>query len=396
MTEIKSIDPDFKDVEQKLLEAQTALQQTNKIRKLTNLYDLASQKAQSGEYSAAIDLFKQITELEPTFKNSQSRLEELQSLIAEEVQIEKFYNEGLLALQKGNGEQALTAFNTVIRLNHEYKEVQSLVQRAKNQLTLQKEKSKRSRSISMAETNNSKPITRQTKVTDSKKINTSARYDSSRENNSPGSKSQKKDSTFTVTDIQAIYQTGLDALQNGDWQKAVSAFEKVSLLNPAFEDIQNKLADARFNLNKSNGRSEQKNSSNDIGTEIVIFSTISVILMPLFGFLFIAPASRAKIYFMQGKFEKSAEIYEKMLSKNPGKIKLYPLLANIYLLQNRRDEAALHVFEKIMNMNIYTDRKNEINTILANQYLKQGRTDNNAIQILERELGTKTSKLNKS
>jgi tetratricopeptide (TPR) repeat protein len=121
---------------------------------------------------------------------------------------------------------------------------------------------------------------------------------------------------------------------------------------------------------------------------------MSAIVLPVFGILLVSPATRARLYLMQGSYSKAAKIYEKLLLKNPGKIKYYPLLANIYLLENRRDKAALKVFETILKLNIYTKKREEINSIMANHYLTQGKTDASAIQTMERELNSKMKKLN--
>ncbi|MFQ6114971.1 MAG: tetratricopeptide repeat protein, partial [bacterium] len=184
------------------------------------------------------------------------------------------------------------------------------------------------------------------------------------------------------------------ALQNGDWHRAVLAFEKVQLLDPHYKDIQNKIADARFHLNRTNLSQIPSGERKSPNTVLMIGLTISGLVLPLVGILVFSPTTRARLYLLSGKNNRAAYIYERLLSKSPGRVKLYPLLADIYLLENRRDERALKVFEMVLRLNLTAKNKPEINSIVANHYLSEGRTDAHAIQIMERELNAKIQHLN--
>jgi len=192
-------------------------------------------------------------------------------------------------------------------------------------------------------------------------------------------------------DIEGLYQEGIFALQNGDWLEAVIALEKVSWLNSEYKEIQNKLADARFNLeNKIQAGSR---SGSDLNFLVVLGWGLFFSLVPLFGLFLFSANVRARFYLMQGEYGKAAAIFATIVKKHPEKFKIYQILANIYLLDNRKDESALEVFEMALRLNLSPDRNQEINSIVANHYLNQGRSDAVAIEVMEKELNAKILKL---
>ena len=81
------------------------------------------------------------------------------------------------------------------------------------------------------------------------------------------------------------------------------------------------------------------------------------------------------------------------MSKHTEKLRIYQILANIYLFDNRKDEQALEVFEMILRLNLFPERNQEINSIVAKHYLSKGRSDAIAIEVMEKELNTKIMKI---
>ena len=101
--------------------------------------------------------------------------------------------------------------------------------------------------------------------------------------------------------------------------------------------------------------------------------------------------ARARLYMLRGNYAAAALIYENALTKNPGKLKLYPKLAHIYLLSGRNDETAIKVFKTVLKLNLETNERNEMHTIVRN-YLHAGRTDDDAIAALENALRSEQQK----
>ena len=105
------------------------------------------------------------------------------------------------------------------------------------------------------------------------------------------------------------------------------------------------------------------------------------------------PAARARILLLQGDYAKAAQIYERLLGRRPTRLKLYPVLANIYLLEGRTDEQAIKVFKMILQLNLLTHRRDDINAIVAQRFLSEGRKDHDAINIMEDALLIEMRKL---
>jgi tetratricopeptide (TPR) repeat protein len=394
LTEITKVDPDFKDAAARLQEALALAQQNTQSKKLASLYLEANRKAERGAHAEAIKLFSQIVRVDPNYKDANVQLQKLQNALAQNSQsnvLENYYNRGLDAIQRNSWNEALTALARVARIDNQYRDVQQLLQRVRSELAAQNEGELKLSQLYDEATAASQAGDWQKAL---------AAFTALRDRNPNYRDVQTQIQTARETlarlndvRIDSVYESGLLALQNGDWAQAVSIFEKVQRLDPTYKEVQNKLVDARFNLNKIQKPLAPPQPSKRLSLGLVLGSTLSIILLPIFGILFFSPVTRARLYLLQGKYHRAAAIYEQILRKDPGRIKLYPLLANIYLLENRRDERAIKIFEMILKLNILTSRKEEINSIMANHYLLQGRTDMNAIQILEKELESKIRKM---
>jgi len=60
----------------------------------------------------------------------------------------------------------------------------------------------------------------------------------------------------------------------------------------------------------------------------------------------------------------------------PDDEKIHSTLANIYLLENRTDEAAIRIYETILKRNINTRRNEDIKSILKEYYENHQNNDN--------------------
>lgn len=361
--DILRLEPDFKDVADKLKQANDSLQKQNENKNLGLIYQRALELANEGSLDEAIALLEKIVASNADFRNANLELQRLTRLLQQRQtsdSLERLYNDGLQAMQQRNWRQALQAFEKVQTIAGNYKDVSQLIDRANQALTSQKP------------------------ATASRTPEPQANSDS---------KNGVNIGLVDETTTDSLYQAGLFALQNGDWLQAISALEKVSALDPEFKDVQNKLADAQFNFNKNELAASQKKADPASFSSWMSISAFFIILFSLIsGGLIFSPTIRARLYLMQGKYNQAALLYERILNKNPEKLKLYPQLANIYLLENRKDEKAIKVFELILKLNLFTQKKKEINSIVAGHYLAQNRTDIDAIKIMERELDSRINK----
>ncbi|MCI0692940.1 hypothetical protein L0337_13165 [candidate division KSB1 bacterium] len=114
----------------------------------------------------------------------------------------------------------------------------------------------------------------------------------------------------------------------------------------------------------------------------------------LVGFVIFWPTARARWHFFRCNYTAAAEIYEKLLARHPGRLKLYPTLAEIYLLLPRNDAQALKVFKKVLQFNLDTPNREEIEVIVVQSYLKEDNADAEAVTVLENALRAEYRKNN--
>jgi len=127
-----------------------------------------------------------------------------------------------------------------------------------------------------------------------------------------------------------------------------------------------------------------------------IGAVLAIMLLPALGLLFFSPTRRANFYLWRKNYPAATRIFENMLKRHPKKANLYAPLAELYLRLGRNDERALKVYQTVLQLNLPTRRRDEINAALAQKYLAEGRTDTDAIEVLEMALKVESRKLSGS
>lgn len=363
-------------------------------------------------YGEAVAAFQTVVALQSDFKDIQSKLEEARRGRSASAQparsvtarpdprpraqpkkaviddVAQNYRRGVAALQKREWAAAIRALTAVSQSRRDYENVQALLKRARAALRAEadmEEKSKQLYERGMAYIAAREWRAALTAFKELRNLN-------------PGYKDVNAELTKikialtvkqTTAAIDSAYQSGLLALQNGDWLQAVVAFERVGMQQADYKDVNRKLADAKFNLARKTGQATPEKSASSSNTILWVGVTVALFLLPAIWALIFIPGLRAHLLLLQGQYQRAAEIYEQILEKRPEKVKLYPILANIYLLEDRRDEASIKIFEAILKLNMLTNKRDEITSLVANYYMRNKRTDGGAIAIMERELNNK-------
>ena len=201
--------------------------------------------------------------------------------------------------------------------------------------------------------------------------------------------------------LDSLYQLALAAMEKEDWRRAAFNLEKIQLLQPNYREVVDLLAQTRVNL-ASAGKPEvtagpQKSSDPNMfigGAIAALGAFIALIVLPFIGVILVSPTARVHYHIFRGHYAEAAQIYEKLLARRPGRKKLYPALANLYLRLGRRDEAALKIYEMALQLNLANRHREEINLIVSNYYLTKGRTDAGVIEVLEDALKAERLKQN--
>lgn len=190
--------------------------------------------------------------------------------------------------------------------------------------------------------------------------------------------------------VDSLYQSALAAMEQKNWPQAAFALEKIHQLQPDYKDVVDLLARVRANLllaeKTAVGIAPPPNDGRHLfvgGAIVTIGAFIALIVLPFIGVLLISQTIRAQYHIFRGHYLEAAQIYEKSLARRPDRKKLIAALATLYLRLGRRDEAALKIYEKALQLNLIVRNHEEINAIVSQNYLTKGRTDPDVIEVLE-------------
>lgn len=397
LQEIAAIDPGYKDVNEMLenIKKQSA---ENVRNKLADLYNQASNAARNGKSQEAVRLYQQVSRLDPNYRDVSQQLARLRKRADEDTQkagLERAYSRGENALQRQDWRQALREFETVESIDPNYRDLPNLMAQAEKGL---EDSQKADQDAERRKKELYKEAVALSKAKRWPQALHAFKQLQALDPNYKDAEQYLREVRDTIAAEQqqrsmadTLYLQGFEALQKKDWLAAVLAFEKVRVLKPNYADVNDRLKEAKSHMEDIDASNSAEGGTNAV---ILVASGISLLLFPAIGLYVFSPTLRARVYLLQGNNNRAADTYERLLKKHPEKVKLYPILANLYLLENRRDNKAIKTFEAILRLNILTPKRSAINSIVANHYLNQGRTDGNAIAIMERELNNKLKNQN--
>lgn len=337
--------PDYEDVRVRLRVAKNRLNANHRDQELAGRYSEAMQAMRSDNLTRAIVLFEEIVKQAPDYRDTGRQLDmakkRIENKTAEAV-VQRYYQDGVSDLLRGENLPALNAFKKVAAIDPDYKDVAEKISEAESRL-----------------------------------------FDAVE----AAQKTQSQNARFAAR-ADSLLQTAESLIAERDWQEALITLEQANTLNPKNEKVIQYLAETRTRLDV-----EQANrvaaSRNGIGHILVVAGGAIAVLvvLPLAGAFFLVPTMRMRYFLMIGNLARAASIIERQLEQNPGRLKLYPILANIYLLEKRDDERAIKVYRTVAQLNLATQNKQAIDAMLANYYMvESGEADQEAIKILEERL----------
>jgi len=338
-TKVVQSDPNFKDAADKLYQSQIRMSRINEKLSGFNSFNESESKELLLEDSSQINDRQVSGTRQMVSDQNQVRTYE------ESNELEAFYQRGLTAMRNDQWRTAVRCFSRIIDENPNYRDVNSRLMEAK---------------LGM-------------------------------------------ESIREMEEVAKFYNEAMTKFEEGDWLKSIIEFEKAKMLYPGYKDIELKIAEAKQNLKKS---STTKNhvSLQEIDHELqgeksywlLVGMVISGVLLPIAFAFILSPTVRARFYLMQGKYKKACQLYEHILSKKPQHTKISITLANIYLINERRDEMALKVYQVALQSEIDSTMKQKITSIIASDYLKRNIIDKNSVGILTQALQEEIKKLNRA
>ncbi|MDZ7264581.1 MAG: tetratricopeptide repeat protein [candidate division KSB1 bacterium] len=391
--------PNYKNVAQKLAQARSAKEKPARPDELENTYARGLGYLKNNDWKNAILAFSQVEQQNPNYKDVKAKLEEAktkldQSLVEEGY--EKLYNDGLAAFKEGNWVKALIAFEKVREWNPSYKNIGRMYNDTQNKLNQEEQGSVKNRYYSQGKSDLANGNWQAAIVSFRQLIRLDPNYRDVQE-----LLSQAEGRSRAEAQLEQQYAEAMTHFNNGDWLKAIVSLEQIQQIDPNYMDVKEKIAQAQENYNKTQSRGEKTLASTPMESPkspnrkwLLIGGILSLIMVPVGIALLATPSNRAKFYLMQGNFPKAAMIYESTLMKKPHKMKLYPALASIYLLQNRTDETAMKVYEISLQQKIDPQMRQKMLEITNGKSFKKIQSD--PIENLEEKLKQELERLKKS
>lgn len=350
LEKIAEISPDYKDVQSRLQQVRQQLKEKQKQEQLEKAYAEGLEAMSMKNWTKAIIALEQVLEIDPEFRDARKRLKQAQNSLEKESTesiLAKYYTQGVEALQKEDLASALLAFEKIKKINSNYRNVKTLIKQIEDRLRIEL---------------------------------------------APARPVQKR--LVSSTQLDSLYQLAVAYLNSQNWAEAIATLEKIQQLRENYKDTNAKLAFARSKM--ENSKTEESGLLAKISNKRLFYvasTFLALLILPIFGILIFSPTVRARFHFLRGNYLKAVQIYEQILARHPERLKLYPALANIYLLLGRNDDRAIKIYKTILQLNLSTHLRDEINNVVAQKYLKEGRTDADAIEILENVLKSEHRKL---
>ncbi|MDZ7331298.1 MAG: tetratricopeptide repeat protein [candidate division KSB1 bacterium] len=358
LTQVINTNPDFKDARQRLAEAQKQRDSKPKTDSLADLYARGIGYMQRNDWSNALIALKQVEKANPNYRDVKAKLAEAQTKLDESLQLEvydKLYNDALNEYRKGNYVNAVMGLEKVREWNPNYKNTDRIYRDAQSKLAREGEDAVKNRYYTQGKTylkasdwQSAIAVFRQLKSLDPNYRDIQFLLQQAQDSLAYQTKR---------TGLSNLYAEAMDHFNNGNWLDALIAFEKIQEIDSSYLDIAQKITEVQNKLHQTGaGASQRRTDGKDSKQSKPMWLWIGVglfaLVVPMAVVFSAVPSARARWLLMQGNYLKAATIYESILTRKPDKVKLYPQLANIYLMLNRADETAQKVYDMALKMDI--------------------------------------------
>lgn len=323
-----SITPDFMDAESLLKKAKYGFETNTRSRILNQFYQEGISLLQHREWVKAVIAFEKVLDLNAGHQNAKQKLKEAQNSLDKEgfeIAKKRYYEQAMSAYNSGNWMQVVMLLEKLQKLDTYYKDINEKLTFARSQID-----------------------------------------------------KWKQDSEW-----ERFYQEGEAAFQKKDWVRAVIAYGKAEMLNSNYRDVQIKLLMSQDELHQHSNAGGRLASKPNLRYRIKESWWVILVgfLIPICGIYIFGPSLRGRFYLFLGLHDKASDLYLKLLTKGTISDKLLLALLNLYLLENRRDELAIKIYERTLRLNLGLDEKvkEEVSVIVSQHYIKNWRNDTSAI-----------------
>lgn len=368
---VAKIDPDYKDTKQLFEETKSRLKNKTDDSNIQKRYAQGVTHLENKEWQSAIQAFEEVLQKSPNYEKAQEYITFARynfDSTKKNESFDRYYEEGLAAAQRGDYIKAFITLERIKKQDPNFKDVNLLLRQFQKKFEEQNDQSTKNNlynrgliAFEAEKWEEALEIFNRLYALDSNYKDVQYMINSTR---------QKMDEAASVQSIDIYYQNGLDYMRKGDWLNALINFEKVKMIDSDYKQVNLYLSQTNLNYEKSQQGIAKKEAT--VATKINPLFIAGIVMLVLAlqfgGIILLFPTARARFYLLQRKYDKAREIYERILNYHPEKIKLYITLANIYITENRKDEVAVRVFEKVIESNLDENLKHHLIPVVNHYY----------------------------
>jgi tetratricopeptide (TPR) repeat protein len=307
-------------------QVQEALENSMENRIVQKYYSQGLAYLKDNNWVNAIISFEKVLSLNPGHSNAKENLSRAQAgldLAGLESAKQRYYEQGMQAIQNQDWIFAESLFNKLLSLDDQYRDVKTQMHFVQDKLALLNQDS----------------------------------------------------------ELVRLYQDGENHIRNGRWQDAVTILTQVSAQNASFRDVQIKLQFVQEQLARVR---QAERISQKIFFKTFWFWLVLSLAFGTMGFLLYNPAIRGRLLLMLGLHGKSGKLYERLIDNGGMSDRLCLDLLHLYLSESQKDTLAIKVFERALRLQLLQDEKvrEEVSAIVTRHYL--GNWESEARQIDEK------------
>lgn len=236
--EISIVDPRYRDTCTLMEQAQQA---QKKLSEVTDKYRTGALSFETGEWPTAIEMFKQVAETDPEYRDVQAKLEMAQAELERQAHLEKRYQAGLKHLQRKQWAEAIAALEEVVAEDETFAEGEAEDRLREARERLDREQAEnvvrlfdagteyvRKGEWALAVEALEQVADHDPEYPELQDLLVQAR--------------EKRDDEQQALDL---YTIGVQHGQRGNWTEAAAAFEEVLKLSPGYRDAERRLKSAQ-------------------------------------------------------------------------------------------------------------------------------------------------------
>lgn len=248
LTQLLELEPEHEEATQLLAQAQQELnkEQLEKARleRLEEVYQQAEESLRDERWSEAVERLQEIVSSEPQYREAAVLLAQAQRALETQERLEALYQGGAEALEAEDWPAAIAKFQQILQIDPEHEEVSALLAQGQDALSRQEEVASlyEQATTGCREHNWAEVVTVLTRL-----LELEPEHEEATE-----LLAQAQGALETRERLEVLYGEGIETLEAEDWERAIDKFQQILATKPDYQDIGERLKEARKGHNLAN------------------------------------------------------------------------------------------------------------------------------------------------